>query len=91
MVFFWLRAPNMNNSNNALVAKPGNYVNNNVNNDNALVLAWPCCQMVDLSRLSRTKGKGIQFLFRETSEKIHAVRRKDGFLFLSVAKQNGLH
>lgn len=52
---FWLRAPNMNNSNNALAAWPGNNVNNNnVNNDNALVPAWPCCQMADLCRLSRT-------------------------------------
>lgn len=55
MVFFWLRAPNKNNNNNALVARPGNYVNNNnVNNHNALVPAWPFCQMSDLSRLSRT-------------------------------------
>ena len=40
---------------NLLGAWPGNNVNNNnVNNDNALVPAWPCCQMADLSRLSRT-------------------------------------
>ncbi|MBV3116685.1 hypothetical protein KSU88_06705 [[Clostridium] innocuum] len=45
----------MNNSNNALIAKPSNYVNNNnVNNENAVVPAWPYCQKADLGRLFRT-------------------------------------
>lgn len=29
-----------NNSNNALLANPGNYINNNVNNENAVQPAW---------------------------------------------------
>ena len=39
--WFWLRSPNANNDNNALLANPGNYVNNdNVNNENAVQPAW---------------------------------------------------
>ena len=39
--WFWLRSPNDNNDNNALLANPGNYVNNNnVNNENAVQPAW---------------------------------------------------
>lgn len=41
LVNFWQRSPNNNNDNNALVALPGNNVNNdNVNNENAVVPAW---------------------------------------------------
>ena len=41
-IFFWLRSPNNNNTNKALVANPGNNVNNNkVNNNASVVPAWP--------------------------------------------------